>query len=264
MASHDYASLDDLIRAAASEVEQAQVDLRKTFEPTLRHWAGAILPGLGCIQQLHIDEVAEAAWHNIYIRLPKLRVPYALYRYGRITVRRGAFRHIRRCERLISLESLLQPSDDESGEETIQLVPAELRDEGDSITKGRLSDEILHLAGKIDPLFRVMLERRFSDDLSLKEIAKIIDESHANTRTLYKRWRSKLHAIMLNSDELRRLLLEKKKRKKKQQPDDTNDDSFPGARSCRICGLRSVRGHASRRGSAPGYRRARASNLAAD
>jgi RNA polymerase sigma factor (sigma-70 family) len=229
VASQDNSSLPDLIMAATSGVGQAQVDLRKKVEPALRRWAGAILPGLGCNQQLHIEEVVEAAWHNIYIRLPKLDVPYALFRYGHITVRRGALRHIRRCEKLISLESLLQASDDESGEETIPLVPAELRDEGDSVTMGRLSDEILHIAKKIDPQFRKMLEPRFGEDLSLKEIAKRIEESYGNTRTRYSRWLIQLRAIVLNSDEMTRLLIEKKKkekRKKKKQPDDPEDESF--------------------------------------
>jgi hypothetical protein len=45
VASHDNSSLADLIRAATSGVGQAQVDLRKTFEPKLGQWAGAILPG---------------------------------------------------------------------------------------------------------------------------------------------------------------------------------------------------------------------------
>ena len=217
MASHDNPSLADLIRAAASGVEQAQVALRKRFELKLRLWASAVLQEKGCLQQLHTDEVAEAAWHNIYISLPQLRVPYALYRYGRITVRRGALRHIRRCEKLRSLESLLAPSDDESGEETIPLVPAELRDEGDSIPKGRLTDEILHIAEKIDPKFSKMLNLRFSEDLSLKEIAEITDEAYDNTRTRYSRWLFQLQVLVLNSDEMKKLLIEKKKKGKKQK-----------------------------------------------
>lgn len=215
MASHDNSSLADLIRAAASGVEQAQVALRKRLEPKLRLWAGAILQGEGCLQQLHTDEVAEAAWNKIYISLPRLRVPYGLYRYGRITVWRGARRHLRRCEKLTSLESLLAPSDDESGEETIPLVPAELRDEGDSITKGRLTDEILYIAEKINPQFREMLNLRFNEDLSLNEVAVIIGESHDNTRTRYSRWLFRLQVLLLNVDEMKKLLIEKKKKGKK-------------------------------------------------
>jgi DNA-directed RNA polymerase specialized sigma24 family protein len=214
VASHDNSSLADLIRAAASGVEQAQVALRKRLEPKLRLCAGAVLQGKGCLQQLHRDEVAEDAWHKIYISLPRLRVPYALDRYSRITVWRGALRHIRRCEKLMSLESLLAPSDDESGEETIPLLPAELRDEGDWITEGQLTGEILFIAEKIDPQFREMLNLRFNEDLSLNEIAEIIGESHDNTRTRYSRWLFRLQVLLLNVDEMKKLLIEKKKGKK--------------------------------------------------
>jgi DNA-directed RNA polymerase specialized sigma24 family protein len=215
VASHDHSSLSNLIRAAASGDEQSQLKLRKQLEPKLRQWADSDLRELGCHKrELHMEEVAEEARDNIFKGLPNLREPYALFRYSKITVRRGALRHNRRCQKLTSLESLLLRSDDESGEETIPFEPAELRDNDESIIQGRLIDEILYIAETIDPRFPELLKLRFYEGLSWREVAESIDESYGNTRTLYIRWLLELQMKVLTVEEMKRILIEKEKKKK--------------------------------------------------
>lgn len=216
MASHDNSSLANLIRTAASGDEQAQLDLRKKLEPKLRRWAYSDLQELDCHKpELHMEEVAEEARDNIFKGLPRLREPYALFRYSKITVRRGALQHYRRrCQMLTSLESLRLRSDDESGEETIPFEPAELRDNDESIINGRLTNELLYIAGTIDPKFCKLLELRFCEGLNWREVAESIGKSYDNTRTLYSRWLFKLQVEVLSLKEMKGILFEKKKKKR--------------------------------------------------
>lgn len=187
-----FPSLNALLKAVVAGDERAKQTLYEEFKPPLHSFTKRYLQLKGCANPDEDSiEVEDSAWSKIFHNIGKLRNHDSFVRWIKQIIRNEANNHLQVCiekQEDVSFE-------DVQNEPFAQIVSAE-----EVIASAERVEEILILAKTIHPKLPEILRLRFIEELSLCEIAALVDESYGNVRTLYSRGLKKLRAMLRDQE----------------------------------------------------------------